>query len=113
MITAENIAKALGGHKTGGGWLARCPAHDDTTPSLSISLASDDKLLVHCFAGCDQPEVIDALRDRGLWPTRGGQNGKIIRPQPSQFLSHQYDRDDAGRTARALPIWHRARPGAG
>ena len=28
-VTAETIAKALGGRKTGGGWMARCPAHDD------------------------------------------------------------------------------------
>jgi len=35
-MTAEAIAKALGGRKAGGGWTARCPAHDDRTPSLSI-----------------------------------------------------------------------------
>ena len=28
-MTAETIAKALGGRKAGGGWMARCPAHDD------------------------------------------------------------------------------------
>jgi hypothetical protein len=26
--------------------------------------------LVHCFAGCRQAEVIEALRARGLWPER-------------------------------------------
>jgi hypothetical protein len=36
MATAKTIAKALGGGKSGGGWTARCPAHDDRTPSLSI-----------------------------------------------------------------------------
>ena len=35
-MTAETIAKALGGRKAGGGWMARCPAHDDRKPSLSI-----------------------------------------------------------------------------
>ena len=35
-VTAESIAKALGGRKTGGGWMARCPAHHDRQPSLSI-----------------------------------------------------------------------------
>jgi hypothetical protein len=29
MAAAETIAKALGGHKQGRGWTARCPAHDD------------------------------------------------------------------------------------
>ena len=32
-MTAETIAKALGGRKAGGGWTAQCPAHDDRTPS--------------------------------------------------------------------------------
>lgn len=35
-MTAETIARALGGHKVGQGWTARCPAHDDREPSLSI-----------------------------------------------------------------------------
>jgi hypothetical protein len=35
-MTAEAIAKALGGSKTGGTWTARWPAHDDREPSRSI-----------------------------------------------------------------------------
>ena len=66
-MTAETIAKALGGRKAGGGWTARCPAHDDRTPSLSIRDADDGKVLVRCHAGCDQERVIAALRSRGLW----------------------------------------------
>jgi len=31
--------------------MALCPAHDDRNPSLSIQLA-DDRILIHCFAGC-------------------------------------------------------------
>ena len=53
-MTAESIAKALGGRKARGGWMARCPAHDDHTPSLSIAEAADGKVLVHCHAGCAQ-----------------------------------------------------------
>ena len=62
------IAQALGGHRTGSGWLAHCPAHDDQHPSLSITGNGDGKLLVHCHAGCSQDEVITALRKLGLWP---------------------------------------------
>jgi len=72
MISAEAIAKSLGGKRLNdGSWMARCPAHDDHDPSLH---ATDDKgggLLVHCFAGCSQPAVIDALRRLGLWPSTG------------------------------------------
>ena len=70
-MTAETIAKALGGRKAGGGWMARCPAHDDRTPSLSIRDADDGKVLVRCHAGCDQERVIAALRSRGLWTENG------------------------------------------
>ena len=35
-MTAQAIAKALGGRKVGAAWMARCPAHDDREPSLSI-----------------------------------------------------------------------------
>ena len=35
-MTAESIAKALGGRKIGAGWMARYPDHDDRRPSLSI-----------------------------------------------------------------------------
>ena len=66
-MTPETIAKALGGCKTGGCWMTRCPAHDDRHPSLSIT-ERDGKLLVYCHTGCDQQAVWDALRDRGREP---------------------------------------------
>lgn len=68
-MTAADIAQALGGRKTARGWVVRCPAHNDRSPSLSIADA-DGRVLVHCFAGCEQEAVIDALRARGLWPER-------------------------------------------
>ena len=68
-MTAESIAKALGGLRAGAGWMARCPAHEDRKPSLSISSGRDGQVLVHCHAGCDQRDVIAILRQRGLWET--------------------------------------------
>lgn len=70
-MDADTIAKALGGHKSGATWMARCPAHDDSTPSFSIRQGQDGKVLVKCFAGCSQQDVIDALRARGLWAGAG------------------------------------------
>lgn len=67
MNSIEQIALACGGAKrTLRGFVCRCPAHEDKTPSLSIGYSSDGKMLVHCFAGCDQRSVIDALRCLGL-----------------------------------------------
>ncbi len=45
VMTAETIAKALGGRKAGGSWMARCPAHDDREPSLSISTGDQSRVL--------------------------------------------------------------------
>ncbi|MGK2941289.1 MAG: DNA primase [Immundisolibacter sp.] len=42
-------------------WLARCPAHDDKGPSLSIRELPDSRLLVHCFAQCPAGEVLAAV----------------------------------------------------
>lgn len=42
--------------------VARCPAHEDSTPSLSIGMSSDGrKILVHCFAGCDMLSILEAV----------------------------------------------------
>ncbi|MGY4513341.1 DUF7146 domain-containing protein [Bradyrhizobium sp. USDA 3650] len=65
----EQIAVACGGaKKTSGGFICRCPAHGDQTPSLSTGYSADGKVLVKCFAGCDQWAVIDALKRLGVWP---------------------------------------------
>ena len=60
--TARDIAPTLVKAKqTGPGqWTACCPAHEDSTPSLSITDA-DDRTLIHCFAGCTFTEVIAAM----------------------------------------------------
>ena len=38
-------------------WVACCPAHDDRTPSMSIK-DTPDKILIHCFAGCDITTIL-------------------------------------------------------
>lgn len=47
--------------KTGGGFIARCPAHDDQKPSLSIKEADDGKVLLKCFTGCSVERVVEAI----------------------------------------------------
>jgi len=42
-------------------WIARCPAHDDRTPSLAIRELEDGRILLHCFAGCGAAEVLDRI----------------------------------------------------
>ena len=48
--------------ETGSGrWIARCPAHDDGNPSLSVRELDDGRVLLHCFAGCDAADVVGVL----------------------------------------------------
>ena len=43
-----------------GKYMACCPAHDDKSPSLSVKQA-DDRVLIHCFAGCGAMDVLEAV----------------------------------------------------
>ncbi len=65
-MSADSIARALEARRSGPGWMAKCTAHDDNNPSLSIREV-DGKVLLHCHASCSQRDVIEALRARGLW----------------------------------------------
>jgi hypothetical protein len=47
-----------------GGWIARCPAHEDRSPSLSISEGRDGRILLHCFAGCGVEQICAVLKVR-------------------------------------------------
>ncbi len=42
-------------------YIARCPSHDDKSPSLSMKLDPNGKILVHCFAGCSPLDVLAAI----------------------------------------------------
>ena len=47
--------------RSGGTWMAQCPAHDDREPSLHISPGRDGRALLHCHAGCSTTNVVTAL----------------------------------------------------
>ena len=42
-------------------WMAKCPAHADRYPSLSIRETEDKKILLHCFAGRRVEDVCGAI----------------------------------------------------
>jgi putative DNA primase/helicase len=68
-INAEFIARSLKGKRVGKDFVAHCPSHDDRNPSLSITETKDGQILFKCHAGCTQQNVLEALRERGFWPT--------------------------------------------
>jgi len=44
-----------------GRYQAKCPAHEDRSPSLSIKEATDGRVLIHCHAGCEVADVVESV----------------------------------------------------
>jgi hypothetical protein len=80
MGIAEVLARFPDAKKTGKGWTARCPAHDDRNPSLSIGEVEGGKVLMKCHAGCRVEDILAAvgLTMGDLFPAGNG-NG-LFRP---------------------------------
>lgn len=53
--------RSLCPHKSGAGWSARCPGHDDRNASLSIAEGKDGRILLRCHAGCSAESIVSAL----------------------------------------------------
>jgi hypothetical protein len=110
--SARTIVGRLGGRWHGRSGSCPCPAHEDRTPSLSVSETRDGRVLVHCFAGCSQSAVIDALRRAGLW---GGGEPTVDPSYPAHLTSPadgMLHRDERSRRQVAQRIWDQARPAA-
>ena len=62
-------------------WTARCPVHDDSTPSLSVGIGRDGRALLRCWAGCATVDVVAALglAMRDLFPPRAPQSRSLRR----------------------------------
>jgi len=61
-ITIEELLGRLEGVRAAGQgrWQARCPAHEDHRPSLSVA-KGDKGIIIHCHAGCTPEAVCGAL----------------------------------------------------
>ena len=76
------LPKLEGIRKSGGSYMARCPAHDDSTASLSITEGKDQPVVLKCHAGC---EPIDILAKIGLtW-------GDLCNPREQQPSPRRMD----------------------
>jgi hypothetical protein len=47
---------------SGSGYSCRCPAHEDRSPSLTIGIGADGRVLLSCHAGCSLAAVLESLR---------------------------------------------------
>jgi hypothetical protein len=99
VMSAADLAAALDARLLGSNrWIARCLAHRDRTPSLTIT-ERDGRVLLHCFAGCTQDAVIAALREHGLWSQCAS---RTYSPEERQIWRQaKRVKRDAGHFARA------------
>jgi len=106
---AAQLARLLGAKKSGRQYFCRCPAHDDTTPSL-IFWDGHTSIRFKCFSGCEPEDIIAALRQRGLW------NGSRTTRDPDKNFCpnvRQPARDANGARSNrdfALSVWRAAEP---
>ena len=62
MQPLEKVLSRVPNHRRSGkGYRACCPAHEDRNPSLSISVGDDGRVLLKCFAGCRAETIVNAL----------------------------------------------------
>lgn len=63
MSALDRVSARLTGWRATGKdrGIARCPAHEDSSPSLSVRELPDGRVLVHCFAGCGATDVLAAV----------------------------------------------------
>jgi hypothetical protein len=98
----ENLVQRLSAERSGKGWKARCPAHVDHTPSLSIDEGADGRALIHCHAGCDIGAVLAAcgMSERDLFPATQGSGAT---PKPLTNKAAQANSAEAAAPAKATP----------
>ena len=111
-VTIQDVIAALeraGCHpkQTGDRWQAHCPAHEDSTPSLSITQGHTQDILIKCFAGCSWKDVLGKLglyNAPSLTVHRGGKpklgpivatydygTYQVVRYQPKTFRQRRPD----------------------
>jgi hypothetical protein len=75
-----------------GRWIARCPAHEDRSPSLSVRELEDGRVLLHDFGGCEPGDVLAAV---GL---------TMSNLFPERLLEHNYPASHSNIPARDLLV---------
>jgi hypothetical protein len=90
-------------------WIARCPAHEDRSPSLSIRQIGDGRVLLHCFSGCQIGDILAAigLELRDLYE---GPLGQQFQPSHSRIPALDVLATYKPWRDVAAHLWERSRP---
>lgn len=116
--TTKILERLSDAKETSSGWMARCPAHEDRRPSLSISEGEDGRALLRCHRGCSTKEIVDALglEERDLFddstkrpPTPAiVATKKASRPKIEKKAGKTYPTADAAQAAYGRAIGRKA-----
>ena len=110
MMFVELLERLDGVHPRGTGrWMARCPAHPDKNPSLSVR-EGDRGLLLHCFSGCTIEKICESLNLRVPDLFNNAPQPRGARPTPKpvrqdrKALALQFELAAVDRRLRAARI---------
>jgi hypothetical protein len=106
MMGAADIARALGGaRREGHEWRCRCPLHGGR--SLTLRDGDGGIILMKCWNGCEQRDLLAELQNCGLLE---GARGPYRRVPPPRH--HERHADAVRRIALARAIWDASLPAA-
>jgi len=91
----ELIRRLSGVKRTGHNqYLAKCPAHRDSNPSLSVKILEDGRTLIHCHAGCGGADVMRSvgMRLSDLYP-----EGSTDHFRPNWYMRQERAENDRER----------------
>lgn len=106
-MDARAVTEALGGRWHGSYGMAPCPAHEDRSPSLSLTDGAGGRLLAYCHAGCEWRDVAAALRAHGLL---GDAKPSAPPPARDDQSARAGDRAGARRARQAEACWAETLP---
>ena len=103
MILDDLLSRLRRVRRSGHGYVALCPSHDDRHHSLSLAQESD-RILIYCHAGCTIGDICDAfgIRVKDLFSKSAAGN--------SNAAARWTDRD---RLRYARRVWEATRPASG
>ncbi len=83
MRAKEFLDLLEGVARSGEGWMVRCPAHDDKHPSLKIDEGDNGGIVLHCFTGCTNEQIVTALglQMSDLMSSNGHKRAPVTTPE--------------------------------
>jgi DNA primase len=95
-------------NKGSGKWMACCPAHDDSDPSMAISQTKSGKILVKCFAGCSALDIVQSmgLTLQDLFPDAYEENPMAFAYRERAEREHKRNKISYARTYLAILTSH-------